>query len=171
MQINRYGKPYATIGTPPEVGEPLPNFTLKSANEKTRITTKDLLGKPLLISVVPNINTRVCTTQTIQFNRASDLVTAARFVTISTNTCAEQLDWCGIKGVTSMEMLSDADASFGEAMALYMPTNATLARAVFIVAPSGKIIYREFMTEQTNEPDYLAALNFIRKFCALNHLR
>ncbi|WP_239691371.1 hypothetical protein [Loigolactobacillus backii] len=47
MQINRYGKPYATIGTPPEVGEPLPNFTLKSANEKNADNDKGFIGKTI----------------------------------------------------------------------------------------------------------------------------
>ena len=61
-----------------------------------------------------------------------------------------------------MQLLSDEALSFGKAMQLYVPSNNTLQRSIFILEADGTISYTELIIEQTDEPDYAAALNFLK---------
>jgi len=160
MEITRHDNPMQTNGTPPSLGANLPEFKVSDANGKTEETT-DLLGKLTLISVVPDINTRVCSISTKQFNQAMDQFDGINFYTISTNTVAEQQDWCAAEDVTKMQLLADPDGDFGQAMGLYVPDNHTNARSVWITDADGKVVYRELITEQTHEPDYASALAYL----------
>ena len=47
-------------------------------------------------------------------------------------------------------------------MQLYVPSNNTLQRSIFILEADGTISYTELIIEQTDEPDYAAALNFLK---------
>lgn len=161
MQITRHDQPLETIGTPPTIGEQLPDFKLLTAASKS-VSRDDLLGKLTLISVVPDINTRVCSLQTKHFNTTVDQFSNINFYTVSTNTVAQQQDWCAAEGVQNMQLLSDAELSFGKALQLYVPSNHTLQRAIIIVDGTGKIGYEELIVEQTNEPDYAAAITFLK---------
>ncbi len=157
-----HGDPLTTVGTAPEVGSQLPDFKLTNKDGKT-LTATDFTGQTTLISVIPNINTSVCSVQTKHFNGDADKVPNIRFVTVSTNTNAEQADWCAAEGVKKMEMLSDAEETFGRAMGVFIPEAGINSRSIFIVDANGKIVYRELISEQTNEPDYSAALDFLAK--------
>ena len=139
MQITRHDQPLETIGTPPKVGEQLPVFELVDADHQTR-TTQQLLGKRTLISIVPDIN----------------------FYTVSTNTVEQQQAWCAAEGVQLMQILSDEALSFGKALNLYVPSNNTLQRSIMIVEADGTISYEELIVEQTDEPNYAAALEFLK---------
>lgn len=161
MQITRHGHPLDTIGTPPTIGTQLPAFELKNAAGKT-VTSAQLLGKRTLISVVPDIDTRVCSIQTKHFNQAVDQFEDVHFYTISTNTIEQQNNWCAAEGVQNMQLLSDEALIFGKAMQLYVPSNHTLQRSIFILEADGTISYAELIIEQTDEPDYAAALNFLK---------
>lgn len=161
MQITRHDQPLDTIGTPPAVGTQLPQFDLKNAAGET-VTSAQLLGKRTLISVVPDIDTRVCSIQTKHFNQAVDQFEDVHFYTISTNTIEQQNNWCDAEGVKNMQLLSDEALSFGKAMQLYVPSNNTLQRSIFILEADGTISYTELIIEQTDEPDYAAALNFLK---------
>lgn len=160
MQITRHNAPQETVGTPPNLGHQLPNFQLTDANGNT-VSTKDFAGRYSLISVVPDINTRVCSISTKQFNQAMDGFDGVGFYTISTNTTAQQANWCAAEDVHHIQLLSDDDADFGTAMGLYVADNHTDARSVWIIAPDGHIAYRELIIEQTQEPDYGSALAYL----------
>lgn len=160
MQITRHGEAQETNGQPPLIGHELPAFNVTTADQ-TPFDQSRLLGRYSLISVVPDIDTRVCSISTKNFNQAADRFDGINFYTISTNTLDQQKHWCANEGVKNMRLLSDADASFGKAMGLYLAANNTDARSVWITDPDGKIVYRELITEQTNEPDYDSALAYL----------
>ncbi len=63
MKVTFKGKEVKLIGIPPEVGDSMPNFTVLN-KDKHKVTKDNLLGKVSLISVVPDINTPVCSIQT-----------------------------------------------------------------------------------------------------------
>src|SRR5699024_11757510 len=128
---------------------------------KQIVHLSDLLDKPLLISVVPNIDTSVCALQTKRFNQEAGALEGIHFVTVSNNTREEQANWCAAEGV-DMQMLHDPERHFGEAYRLYIPDFGHLARAIFVIDQSGKIVYEEIVEELTNEPDYQAALQAVK---------
>lgn len=71
MEITRHGTAIMTNGTPTAIGEKLPAFTVKDAQGQS-LTTQDLSRRLTLISVVPDINTRVCSISTKHFNEDMD---------------------------------------------------------------------------------------------------
>lgn len=162
VEVTRQGEVQKLVGNPPEVGDQLPHFKLFD-NQDQRVKTRDLLGKLLVISVIPDINTRVCSIQTQKFNKTMDQFSDVRFITVSTNSVAEQAAWCAAEGVEHMEMMSDKEESFGYEMKLLIPQTGLLARSVFIVNADGEIVHRQIIAEQTDEPNYLAVINQLKK--------
>lgn len=162
MKVTFKGKEVELIGTPPEVGYEMPNFTVFN-KDNLDITKYDLLGKASLISVVPDINTPVCSIQTKNFNKTMDQFPEINFLTISTNTIEDQQKWCAAEGVKNMQLMSDKNLSFGKATGLLIPASGILARSVWILKFNGEILYREIVDEITHEPNYDAALEELKK--------
>lgn len=160
MDLTFKGEAVSTLGKPSNVGETFPDFTVKNKDGK-EVTLNDLLDKPVLISVVPNINTSVCSIQTKKFNQEVDGHSEINFVTISTNSIEEQRNWCAAEGVKNMEMLSDADHDFGKKTGLLIDSMGILARSVWFVDTNKQIIYSEILEEETNEPTYDKVLDQI----------
>ncbi|MFD1429096.1 peroxiredoxin [Lacticaseibacillus mingshuiensis] len=160
MKITRHGEAQQTTGEPPMIGHTLPNFTVQTA-DKTSLTATDFSGQYTLLSVVPDINTRVCSIQTKHFNQDMDEFMGVNFFTISTNTTDEQQQWCAAEGVKNMQLVSDQAHEFGEALGLFVAANGTDARSVWIIDPTGKIVYRQLIEEQTDEPDYQSAMAYL----------
>lgn len=160
MEITRHGIVQTTNGAVPTIGQQLPDFTLTGA-AGDKVTPADFAGKLTLISVVPDINTRVCSLSTKKFNVNAANFTDINFITVSTNLPSAQQTWCAAEGVQNMVLLSDAEKHFGQAMGLYVAENNTDARSVWIADADGKIVYRELVLEQTEEPDYSSALAYL----------
>lgn len=162
MEITKKGQSLQTLGTTPTLGQQVNDFVVYDKNEQAQTPTS-LFDKLTLISVVPDINTRVCSLSTKRFNEEVDQFAGINFYTISTNEPADQQAWCAAENVEKMQLLSDKDGSFGKAFGLYEPINKFDARSIWIIDQSGTVVYRELITEQVNEPDYQAALTFLKK--------
>ncbi|CCI85997.1 thioredoxin peroxidase [Lactobacillus pasteurii DSM 23907 = CRBIP 24.76] len=161
MKITFFDEPIETVGTPAEVGEIFPSFEVKNSQGET-VKSGALLKGTTLISVVPDINTSVCSLQTKHFNQSVDQFEGINFYTISTNTVEDQKHWCAAEGVEKMELLSDADFDFGKKSELLIPDKSIDQRSVWILDETGKVLYRQLLIEQTNEPDYDKALDFLK---------
>lgn len=162
MDVLLEGEVTALVGEPLKVGETLPHFKLEDQNGE-KVKTADLVGQLMLISVVPDLNTGTCTLQTRHFNQTVDQFEGIQFLTVSTNTVAEQRDWCAAEGVKNLRMLSDEQESFGYATKLYIPSQGFDARAVYIVDSEGVVRYAQIVPEVSEEPDYDDALRALRE--------
>ena len=162
MDVLLEGEVTALVGEPLKVGETLPHFKLEDQNGE-KVKTADLVGQLMLISVVPDLNTGTCTLQTRHFNQTVDQFECIQFLTVSTNTVAEQRDWCAAEGVKNLRMLSDEQESFGYATKLYIPSQGFDARAVYIVDADGVVRYAQIVPEVSEEPDYDDALRVLRE--------
>jgi len=153
MDLDFKGQTITTVGKPLTVGENFPDFTvLNKDNQEVKLS--DLINKPVLISVVPDINTSVCSVQTKHFNEEVDGHSEINFVTISTNTVEQQSHWCAAENVKDMQMLSDVNHDFGKKSNLWIKDLNILARSVWVVDKNCEIIYSEIVPVQTNEPSY-----------------
>ena len=161
MKITRHDEPLSTNGTPVDVNGVFPEFTVQNAKGEN-VSSSDLLKKVTFISVVPDINTSVCSISTKKFNQDVDKYSNIAFYTVSTNTIEEQANWCAAEGV-EMEMLHDTEDSFGAAYGLYIPEMGRLARAIFVIDPEGTLVYEEIVSEVSSEPDYQQALEAAKK--------
>lgn len=162
MEITINGEKRQLVGNPPVVGDEFPHFKVFDKNG-AKIKTRQLLGKITLLSVVPDINTPVCSIQTKRFNATMDQFPDVNFLTISTNTTADQQKWCAAEGVNNMELVSDKEESFGYESKLLIPDEGVLDRSVWILDKDGKVAYRQIVSELTDEPDYDKALDELKK--------
>lgn len=161
MNITKGEDILTLVGTERKVGDKAPDFTLNNLEDEA-ISLSQLLTQPVLLSVVPDIDTRVCSIQTKRFNKEAAEIDGAALVTISKNTKEEQANWCAAEGV-DMEMLHDTEFTFGRKYGVLIESLGLLARSVFVIDKDGTIVYREIVSELTDEPDYSAALTELKK--------
>ena len=151
-------------GTMPGVGTKVQNFTLTAQDMSPR-SLKDYAGNVLVLVCVPSLDTPVCDMEVRRFNKeAAALSSKVRIVAVSRDLPFAQARWCGAAGVTAVEALSDyRDGSFGRDYGIMLKELALLARAVFVIDPEGTLAYSQLVPEVTNEPDYAAVLEAIKK--------
>lgn len=161
MELTKKGQPVTLPGTQPIVGETAPNFSLADLDDKKHSVT-DFLGKPTILSIIPDIDTRICAIQTKRFNTEASQIKEINFATISNNTKEEQAAWCGQEGV-DMLMLHDPDNTLNENYHLLVNETERYARVIFVLDKNGAIQYREIVPEISQEPDYAKALAAAKK--------
>lgn len=140
---------------------------------EVNLVTKDLSttkiggaqGKYQILSIVPSLDTGVCAIQTKKFNEKASQLKNTTIYVISMDLPFAQNRFCSTEGIANLMVLSDfRKKEFGEKYGLLLagsPLEGLLTRAVIIINPEGKVIYKEVCEEITNEPDYESALKAI----------
>lgn len=151
-------EPVTLLGEQVKVGDQAQNFTVLS-NDLKEVSLDDYKGKVKLISVVPSIDTGVCSEQTRRFNEEADKLDNVHVLTISMDLPFAQARWCAANGIEKVDTLSDhRNADFGEKYGVLIKELRLLSRSVFIVDSNDKVTYVEYLEEVTNHPNYEAAL-------------
>lgn len=155
--------PRTLIGPELRVGEAAPDFTLLN-NKLQAVTKASYAGKPVLLSVVPSLDTGVCSKQTARFNQeAAAMGDKVAFVTVSADLPFAQARWCGANDAGNIEALSDhRDMSFAAAYGTYLQDFRLESRAVFVLDANGIVRHVEYVPAAGKEPDYDAALAVLR---------
>lgn len=161
-KITMKGNPVEISGTALKVGDALPLFTLTGVDLQD-LKAESLKGKPLVVSVIPSIDTPVCETQTRKFNEAmSKLADKLTLLTVSRDLPFAFKRWCATEGIDAILCASDYKyRSFGKAFGVDIENLGLLARAVFAFDKEGVLKHVEYVSEVTNEPDYDAVLKSI----------
>lgn len=161
--VTTKGNPLTVIGEPVAVGQKAPDFTLR-ANDQSIRTLADYAGKVKLISVVPSLDTGLCDAQTRRFNEAaSSLGDDVVVLTVSAEHPFNQRRWCGAAGIDRVEVLSDHyDLNFGDAYGTHIKEWRLEQRSVFVLDENDVIRYVEYVPENSQHPDYEAALAAVR---------
>jgi thiol peroxidase len=154
------GKPHTLVGPQLKAGDKAPDFHALSGLEV--VTLAQTPAKARLFSVVPSLDTPVCSIQTKKFNESlAALKDKAAAYTISLDLPFAQKRFCGAENIANMQNLSDVhNHSFGESYGVLIEglPLALLSRAVFVVDKNGTITYAEYVPEVGAEPNYAAAL-------------
>jgi thiol peroxidase len=155
VQITFKHNPVTLPGREVKVGDQAPEFTVL-ANDLSPVTLQDSAGKIRLISVVPSLDTGVCSLQTKRFEQeAASLGENVEVLTISADLPFAQKRWVAENGTTGITTLSDhRDLSFGDAYGVTMQELRLLARSIFVVDANDRIAYVEYVPEGTDHPDY-----------------
>jgi thiol peroxidase len=155
------GNPMTLLGSELTVGSPAPEFTLHyfEGGLKT-ITLADLKGKPTFVSVVPSLDTGVCQIQTKKFNtELGALGDKINALTVSRDLPFAMNRFCGAEDIKAMKVGSDyQNGNFGNSFGLMIDELKLLARAVYVLDASGKVVYEEIVPEVASEPNYEAAI-------------
>lgn len=164
VQITFKQEPVTLPGKEVEIGDAAPDFTVL-ANDLSPVTLQDSKGKIRLISVVPSLDTGVCSDQTKRFSdEAASLGEDVEVLTISADLPFAQKRWTTVNQVDNLTTLSDhRDLSFGEAYGVTMQELRLLARSIFVVDKNDQVSYVEYVLEGTSHPDYDKALEAIKE--------
>ena len=162
--ITRRGNPLTLMGDELRVGDAAPEFIVLD-NDLSPVTLSSFRGKVCIISSVPSLDTPVCDMETRRFNEeAGKLGDEVVILTVSMDLPFAQKRWCGLAGVDKVTTLSDhREATFGKAYGVLIKELRLLARAVFVVDREGRIQYIQLVKELTEEPNYQAVLDAVKK--------
>ncbi|WP_339233465.1 thiol peroxidase [Oceanobacillus sp. FSL W7-1281] len=155
-------EPVTLLGEEQKAGNNAPDFTVL-ANDLSEKTLADYEGKVKLISVVPSLDTGVCSEQTRRFNEEAASLDNVSVLTISMDLPFAQKRWCGANGIENVETLSDhRSVDFGEKYGVLIEELRLLARSIFVVDENNKITYVEYVSEVSDHPDYDAVLEHLK---------
>lgn len=160
------GHSLTLIGPELKKGDKAPEFTtfkFEKGKGLVPVTLKDALGgKAALFSVVPSLDTPVCSIQTQKFNKElAALAGKVNSYTVSLDLPFAMNRFCGDAAHTidQIQNLSDyMDRSFGQATGTLIDEVKLLSRAVFVVDKNGTIVHAEYVGEAGQEPSYEPAL-------------
>jgi len=154
------GSPLTLVGPQLKVGDKAPDFACLAGLDK--VTLAQTPAKARLFSVVPSLDTPVCSVQTKKFNDAlATLKDKVACYTISLDLPFAQKRFCSSENITNMQTLSDVhNHSFGQNYGTLIEglPLALLSRAVFVVDKNGTITYAQYVPEVASEPNYDSAL-------------
>ena len=157
------GNPMTLIGPEIKVGDKAPEFSVL-ANDLSPVTLADSKGKTRLIVSVPSVDTPVCDMEVRRFNQEASKLANVEVLVVSMDLPFAQKRWCGAEGISNVKTASDhRDASFGKAFGVLIKELRLEARAVFVVDATDTVIYKEIVSEVTQEPNYEAALQAASK--------
>ncbi|MBN2210200.1 MAG: thiol peroxidase [Sedimentisphaerales bacterium] len=93
------GNPLTLVGAEVRIGSVAPDFIALN-NDLSKFTLSSQRGKTVVLSVVPSLDTGVCSIQTKRFNEeAAKLGDDVVIVTVSMDLPFAQARWCGAEGV------------------------------------------------------------------------
>jgi thiol peroxidase len=157
------GNPVALLGPEIKVGSKAPDFRVVDGDLKP-VTLADTQGRVRVFSVVPSLDTSVCSIQTAKFNESAIKLSSVDIYTVSVDLPFAQKRWCGAHDATAVKVVSDyQDRSFGLHWGTLLKDLKLLARAVFVVDKEDVVRWVQYVPEVTEEPDYDGALAVVKR--------
>lgn len=167
MQVTFKGSPVHISGSLPKLGMQAPDFTLIDKDLKKR-SLKDYSGKRKLISILPSLDTKVCSLSAKKFNQAiKEHFQEGIVLNVSADLPFAQSRFChaeSIDNVICLSMMNSKD--FAQSYGILMldgPLAGLCARAVLVLDENDTVIYTELVSEITQEPNYEKALQHFSK--------
>lgn len=153
------GKQVTLLGQGVTTEQQAPSFKVVDSQFKP-ITLQDFAGKAVLISVVPSLDTGVCSLQTKFFNQeVADKFPNVEMLTISADLPFAQKRFCAVEGIDKIKTLSDSVwRDFGQKYGLYIKDMGLLSRAIFVLDKEHKITYKQLVSNLATEPNYEEAI-------------
>lgn len=156
--------PKTLVGPELKPGDPAPDFTVINGKGE-EVKGASFVGTPLVISVVPSLDTGVCSLQTRRFDKeAASYGDKLKVLTISADLPFAQGRWVNAEGAEHVTVLSDHRyLSFGDAFGTHVKELRIDSRAVFVLDKDGVVRYAEYVPVAGNEPNYDAALAAVKQ--------
>ena len=164
MTITFAGDKVTLLGTQVKKGDKAPDFKA-TKDDTSDFNSAELEGKIVIYSVAPSLDTRVCALQAKRFNKeALDLSDDIVVVQITEDLPFAQARFCANEDIENLLMVSDyKEREFGEKYGFLIDELKLLARGIVVVDKEGVIQYVEYVPEVTNEVNFEAALEEVKK--------
>jgi thioredoxin-dependent peroxiredoxin len=160
------GNPLTVLGDRLDVGDPAPDFTLVDFDPSTMSMTgfglEQLRGRTALLNVVVSLDTPVCHRETHRWEDEVRELSGVELITVSKDLPFAQARWKSAEGVGHRTLSAYQDDRFGIDYGVLLKEPHLLQRSVFVIGPDGRLRHVEYVGEQTQEPDYAAALEAAR---------
>ena len=158
--VHMGGRPVPLSGKAVVEGEKFPAVELVDLEGKAvKLGQND--GKVKLISIVPNLMTKVCEAQTHDLSEQSQAIEGkVDMITVSMDTTEIQNKFSSEAKISNVQFLSDkAKGEFGQNTGLLLSTDRfqLLARAIIVVDADNTVRYVQVMDEITTMPDMAKA--------------
>src|SRR3954449_1093974 len=155
------GNPLTLVGPQLKPGDKAPDFQCVTG-ALSLVGIGQTPAKARVFSVVPSLDTPVCSMQTKKFEETlGGLKDQVACYTVSLDMPFAQKRFCTAYNVTNMQTLSDVhNHSFGQNYGVLIEglPLPLLARSVFVVDKAGTITYAEYVPEVTSHPNYEQAV-------------
>lgn len=154
--------PQTLLGPELRPGDMAPEFTALDG-KFGGVSLSDTGHRVRIFSVVPSVDTGVCSQQTARFEaEAAKYGDKVGVYTVSMDTPFAQKRWCGAQDATHVQMLSDIrEHSFGTAFGVFAKDLGLLSRAVFVVDAEGVVRHAEYVQNMPDYPDFDRALSVV----------
>lgn len=160
------GQPIHTNGSLPALKTKAPDFKLVDQDLKER-SLKEFNGKRKLLSIVPSLDTSVCSTSAKKFNEAIKSHPEVAVLVISADLPFAQKRVCGlenIKNAITLSLIRSKDFAKDYGILIQDgPLAGICARAVVVLDEQDHVLYTELVPEITQEPNYEKALAVLFK--------
>ena len=162
--VNLKGNPIKISGNLPALKTQAKDFTLVGSDLQN-VTLANFKGRKKLLSIVPSLDTGVCSKMTKHFNEMAAKNPNVIFITVSADLPFAQKRFCqveNVQNVLTLSMMRNDD--FGKAYGVLLidgPLAGVLTRAVLILDEKDHVIYSELVPEIGQEPDYNSLSNFL----------
>jgi thiol peroxidase len=154
-KVSAQGKTVTLLGNGVSVGDNAPNFKVVDGNF-IPVTLDNYKGQAVLISVVPSLDTGICSLQTKHFNeKVAQQFPSVAMLTISADLPFAQKRFCKTENIDKLTTLSDSVwRDFGQKYGFIIKDMGLLTRAVLILDKRHNIIYKQLVSNLSTEPEY-----------------
>ncbi len=161
-------RPLTVIGKRLHPGETAPDFYLDyldlTDTAVRAVHLDDSAGTVRLFSLVNTLENPVCQQVTRRWETlCSDLPPDAYIYTVSMDLPQMQAHWQDTHGVMHQALSARRSQHFGYDYGVWLKQWHMLQRAVFVIDKNDRIVYSEYVADQTSEPDYASALEAVRQ--------
>jgi thiol peroxidase len=160
------GNPIRISGDLPAMNVIAPDFLLVDGDLKDR-SLKEFKGKRKLLSIVPSLDTPVCSLSTKKFNDAAKKHPEIICITVFADLPFAQKRFCSIEqvqNVLTLSMMRSKDFARHYGILIEEgPLAGICARAVLVLDENNRVIYRELVPEIAQEPNYDEAIAALLK--------
>ncbi|GAB1309430.1 thiol peroxidase [Urechidicola sp. KH5] len=155
------GTAFETVGSLPEVGSKLKDFSLV-AGDLSKKNLSDFADSKLVLNIFPSVDTGTCAQSVRTFNKSASSLENTKVLCISKDLPFAQGRFCGAEGIENVVMLSDfISGNFGNDNGLTFttgPLEGLHSRSIIVIDSDGTVLYTEQVAETVDEPNYNAAL-------------
>ena len=156
------------VGRKLQPGEVAPDFLLDYLDLVDMVVrTADLAdsaGMVRLLNVVNSLERPLCQVVTRRWEAlCADLPPNTCLYTVSMDPPQMQVRWQETAGVLHQALSAHSSEQFGHDYGVWLKEWRRLSRAVFVIDQHDRIVYTQYVADQRNEPDYIAALEAVQQ--------